>query len=884
VAGLWSVSMPAAQAAEPQDDSAQDEKVIVTGTRLKKVDISNLTPIISISREDIDKQGLASVKDVIDGLTQNTGGTFDNSFTFGFVPGASSVNLRGVGFGHTLVLIDGRRLPIYPIGIGGTDNFVDLSAIPMAFVERIDVLTDGASAVYGSDAVSGVINVITRKDIEGVTINYRFADTTDGGYQNQRFNLLTGARNGDTQIDLILDYWDQKALMATDRDYAASDVANPAGHYSIGGASFIGLLSGTVYQDPNCGSSAGALQGAGIPNVNVPVFSPTDSWCGYDRTPHRQLIAPQQRLSLMSRLSYEMTSDLSLFGRIGFSQSQTHVVAEPNFYGGGLFTGFGDTVPNNGGLVMAGAPNNPTTGSAFEEPGVYVRRLVEFGDRRSDIDDNSANLLLGLEGQLGHGLYEWELGISYNRTRLQTDANNILLSGLNRAVEDGLDLFQPIPQGVVESLGFNADRRSQSTNRAFDFAMTGDTPLELEGGPVQFAVAVEHVRESYDDTPDPLIMRGDAFDGASAGSGTRTHIGLGAELSFPFNERFEMDLALRWDDYRDDSDVGNAVSPRVAAAYQWNDDLLTRFSWGKSFRAPDMQRLFGAPTRGFTDIVDPAILEDSNGQPCTDPVNNPDCRPRFVESVNLQIDSNLDLEEEKGENLNLGVVWSPTKSFSLSADLYRIHLNNIVREVSPQSIVNICFELNLLCDLVQRDSNGTLSGSDAFIISFPLNFAENTTSGIDFSVDYRWHSELGQWHLQSSATWVHEFKTKIVAGADESDQIDQGFKPEWRLNAMLEWSKEDWGALVKWSYVDSIAGFFCVDCRSDQFIDSWHKVDANVHWLVNDYAKLRLGANNLFNEPPPTDPTQANWPWFPLGGGYYSAVGREVFVQLDVNF
>jgi len=181
-------------------------KIIVTGTRIKRIDINSLSPLISISREEIDNQGYANVKDVISNLTQNSGGTIDNSFTFGFTPGASAVNLRGVGFGQTLTLIDGRRLPIYPIGISGTTNFVDLSSIPMAFVERIEVLIDGASAIYGSDSVAGVINIVTRKNIEGISTSYRTSTTSDGGYQTQRFNLLTGARNGNTQLDVIIDY------------------------------------------------------------------------------------------------------------------------------------------------------------------------------------------------------------------------------------------------------------------------------------------------------------------------------------------------------------------------------------------------------------------------------------------------------------------------------------------------------------------------------------------------------------------------------------------------------------------------------------------------------------------------------------------------------
>ena len=464
---LLSLSLSIPEAAALQEKKGGEEKrneVVVTGSRLKKIDIDNLSPIIIIDREEIDRYGYANVKDVIDNMTQNTGGTMDNSATFGFTPGASAVNFRGLGFGQTLTLIDGRRLPIYPIGINGTTNFVDLSSIPMAFVERIEVLTDGASAIYGSDAVSGVINIITRKDIEGISLNFRTSMTSDGGYETQRFNLLTGARNGDTQLDVILDYWRQEPLWATDRNFADSDIANPRGSFSSGGSSFLGLETGTVYQDPNCGTPQDALSGAGVPNVNVPFFSTEDSWCGYDRSVHRQLIAPQERISLMTRIHYEINEDLEFNSRLGLSRLNTSTQLEPNFYGGGLLTGFGTLVPNRGGLVFPSAVNNPTTGTASEEAGVFVRRLVEFGPRITEIDNDAVNILSALRGTFADGLYDWEIGVSYNKTELNIDSNNIHLSALNAAVEGGLDLFRPIAQDTVDFLSFDSHQKAHSTN------------------------------------------------------------------------------------------------------------------------------------------------------------------------------------------------------------------------------------------------------------------------------------------------------------------------------------------------------------------------------------------------------------------------------------
>lgn len=868
-----------------QDSSATqdpEKKIIVTGSRIKKVDINNLTPILSISREDIDKQGFATVKDVIDGLTQNAGGTIDNSFVFGFTPAASTVNIRGIGFGHTLVLVDGRRLPIYPIGVGGTDNFVDLSSIPMAFVERVDVLTDGASAVYGSDAVSGVINVITRKEIEGISMNYRYSDTTDGGYETHRYNLLTGARNGDTQVDLIFDIWSQEALMATDRDYAATDVANPRGSYSGGGSSFI-ALSGNVYQDPNCGTPSDALGGEGVPDVEVSFFNPNEIWCGFDRSPYRQLIAPQDRFSLMTRLTYEINPDLTFFSRIGYSYSQTKTQLEPNFYGSGLFHTFDGVVDSNGGFVPAGAINNPTTGSALEESGFFIRRLVEFGPRRSDIENNAVNLLLGLDGSFGDGQYDWELGVAYNRTDVNADSNNVIISALHLAVDNGLNLFEPIPQNVVNSLSFTANQDSYSTNQSIDFSISGDLPFSLDAGPVQFAVALEHVSQKYKDDPDPLVLLGDAFDGRTSGGGDRKHLGLGGELSFPFSDNFEMDIALRWDDYQDDSNVNDAVSPRISMAYRPFDNLLTRLSWGRSFRAPDMQRLFGGDTQSFVDILDPEFLVDENGDPCTD-AQAPNCSPTLVQSVTRLVGSNVDLKEEEGSNLSAGIVWEAREDLTFTVDYFQIELDEVVTTLSAQSIVDICSEFGELCEFISRDAQGTLFGNGAFIESDAINFAERDTRGIDLVVDYDWQNELGNWSTNFSVTWIEEHETRLFRGTRGIENVGLGILPEYRANLVVDWSSEDWGATLRMNYVDSLAGIFCFPCSRDQFSDSWLTTSVSARFDYSEFTRIRFGINNLTNEEPPEDPSQNNWPWFNNGGGYYNAIGRELYLQIDTRF
>lgn len=863
-AGLSLATTPLSAA---EDDGAREERVVITGSRIKRVDAEGVSPVVSITREEMDRQGLATVQDVIDGLTQNAGGSIDQSFTFGFTPAASSVNLRGFGFGRTLTLLDGRRMPIYPVGISGTTNFVDLSSIPTAMIERIDILTDGASAIYGSDAVSGVINIITRKDINGSDLTLRRSVTADGGADTSRFQFLSGVTTDKTTVDFIVDYWKQGALYARDRDYAGSDVANARGAYSIGGSSFLGLDTGTIYQDPNCGTPNDALGGLGQPDQVIPIFSANDTWCGFDRTAYRMLFSPSEQKSATGRVTYEINPDLSFFGRVGFSDQTNYVELEPNFYGGGFFTGFGTLVPNNGAILPGNAVNNPTAGTANEEQGVFVRRLVEYGPRTSKFKTTGVNFLAGLEGVAFDGMFDWELGWSYMRSDVGVRRNNIILSALNAEVDNGLDLFQPIPQSVVDTTSYLATRDAYSWTRGIDFSLSGDLPFELAGGPVQFAAAIDKQHQEYFDESDPITTAGEGFDGASAGGGDRDYTGVAVEFRMPFTNELELNLAVRRDSYDDRSDVGSATSPRVALMYSPLDTLKFRATWGESFRAPDMQRLFGSRTRGFVTVTDP-FLNDVT-----------------VQSVNVFTGSNLALEEEQGENLNIGVVWEAMDSLTVTADYYQIELENIVAAPTAQFILNTCFNSGNLCELITRDSQGTLQGNDAFIESTAQNLSLQEITGIDLTINYDWQTELGNFNSRFSWSWVDEFTTQFDENSAPVENISLGALPENRINANLGWSNDVYNANIRVSYVDELAGGFCGgSCTSDQFIDAYTTVNLSFGYDMGDYGRFLFGVNNVTNEAPPEDPTANNWPWFLNAGGYYSAKGREFSLQYTQSF
>jgi iron complex outermembrane recepter protein len=904
------------------EESAQEEdnRIIITGSKIKRSQAEGPSPVVTITREDMEKQGYATLQDAMDSLVQNTGGSVDQSFTFGFVPGASSIDLRGFGNGRSLTLIDGKRLPVYPVANSGTDNFVDLSAIPASMIERVEILTDGASAIYGSDAVSGVINIITRKDIEGVEVSVRLGDTSDGGYENERVSFVAGATTGKTSVSVLAEYQHNEPLMASQRDYAASDTADPRGAYSAGGASFVAVGAGfasEIIAYDQCGNPNDEL-GSRLVDTGV-----AGDYCRYNRTQHRQLFPENDRAAISARIDHELTNDVSLYARAGFSSYQTQSQLEPNFYGGWWFgTQPGNnfaTVANSSvgtvlsgvdfgtladgspdymwGLVAAGSSNNPTTGTANEREGFFVRRLFEYGERRSNIKNDGVNALVGLEGVFGNAGYEWEASLGYNQTRLGITRPNIISSVFNNLVSEGLDLFQIIPQSVIDRSTYLSTRSSESNNVLFDFQISGELPFELAGGAPSFAVFGDFERQWFFNSADPITLAGDAFDGGSAGAGSREHSGIGFEINFPVLEVLDIDIAVRNDKYNDASDVGSALSPRIAMTYRPTDEILIRMSAGQSFRAPDLQRLFGATTNAFTTVNDPNFCQDPANPNTPQLASSSFCQSDPTagvwqqQSIGVTTGSNVALEEEEGENFNIGAVWNVNDDLSVTLDYYNIKLENIVSQPSAQFMINQCNSTGTrFCDNVARNPQGLIAGVSATA----QNLSLQEITGADLTIRYGLDtSNIGKFDFTAEFAWVDSLETQFDESSDVIENTGLASIPDLRTNLTADWNMDNWGATLRWTWTGEMCGVngggnpdgSCIDGGpDDEFIEDYAITNLSFRHNFGDAGRVSLGVNNVFNEDPAVDPTNNQWPWFFNNGGFSNPIGREYSVTYTYNF
>lgn len=883
-----------------KESVVETETIVVTGSRIRRVAQEGPMPTIVVTREQIDNLGYTTVKEVLGNLTNNSGGTFDVGRSFSTGKGTQSVNLRGFGAGRTLILLDGRRLPVYPQGRGsGSDAFVDLSTIPASLVERVEVVLDGASAVYGSDAIGGVINIITRRDIENSEVIARVSGSDEGGGSAQRYQFLQGLKSGDTSIQLVGEYSTQSVLRQTDRDYAASDFGN--GGLGSLGSSFV-TDDRRAIADPNCGTPADAIGGLGVP---------ANGLCLFDRSQFREFIPDGEKGSLYLRADRRLR-EIDSFLRLGYARNHQRIMQEPGQFQGGDSLAFTSTriVPNSEfpagrrpGTVPAGASNNPTTGSGAESGGFFQRRLVEFGQRGTDLTIESFNGVVGFGGEIGE--YAWSLGLARNEVRLEGISPTVLSSVLDDEVSNrGLNLFAPIPGSVVARARHDRVEDGRSRNSTIDGTFDGPVGVSLAGGPIRFAVHADYADERYTDRFDAVTEAGDTLEPGFGGGGDRKYSGAGVEFSLPVLSSLELGIAGRYDRYDDDSDVGGAFSPSLRAALRPWSFLLLRASYSESFRAPDLQRLFGANTAVFSPVVDTPRCTAAGGQPGT-PVdlNDPNDPCRVILNVPTLTGSNTALEEEEGESFNVGLVLKPVRDLEFRIDYYEVKLDDLVSSLGAQQILDNCASTGAFCGQIRRNPDGLIGtpttggDSQALISAVALNLAQQEVHGYDVGTSYRF-ALPGYGSFDADFNWSHLTSLRVRSFPDRPDVQQIGFGqtvrvPQDRFALTLDWSLSRFGATLRLDRIGEYpgAGGLSAPARKNQFVDPYSTVNLQGRVEFGKFGAIRVGVDNLLDEDFPQDPTflpgnSNTQNQYIIGAAtlYASPLGRQGYLQYELRF
>jgi iron complex outermembrane receptor protein len=415
---LASLAAAPSVSAEEGQNVEKLQKIKVTGSRISTTQVEGPSPVTMISAKDIEARGFNSAADILGSLSQNSG-VMNQTDSFSFTPAAQSVNLRGLGAGKTLVLVDGRRLPQYPLAQEGSSNFTDIGQIPVAAIERVEILTDAGSAIYGSDAIGGVVNFILKKDFDGVAVKAKYGDTTGGGNQHGRVDIVAGSQWERARAMVVGQFSGNEILKNKDRDWAGLDKSDRSsfGNFSSYGANF---------QKPSGALVATAADCSGLIGENAVKLA--SGKCGYNRAGDRTLKPEDKQYDLMGRGEYDITDNVTAMVELRWGTKETNSQFEPN--------------PLEVKVTAADA------GNPYGQDGSYVRRLVEFGPRQSNTTSDATAFTTGLTGTLADK-YEWETYAGYATQDVTTD-NPAVLKTLEDAVRQGdVDLFQRIDPATV---------------------------------------------------------------------------------------------------------------------------------------------------------------------------------------------------------------------------------------------------------------------------------------------------------------------------------------------------------------------------------------------------------------------------------------------------
>jgi iron complex outermembrane receptor protein len=619
----------------------QETTVTVTGSRLKRVDSEGALPVTVISREQIDTSGATSVAEVIRSVTFAAAGNFRPQ-SGSSAQSWASVDLKGLGSGRTLVLIDGRRAPKAPM-VGSAS---DMNSIPLGAIERIEILTDGASAVYGSDAIGGVVNIITRKDFEGFQIMAGFTNPSNDGGERREASLLFGTSGKNGRVMGGMSFNGRGMVFTRQRPWGVD----------LGVSSF-----GNNYITTK---GLKAVPG-GCTDTNF--WTASNGTCSYNFNAVAADEASVKNTALFTKGEYKINENWKMYGNASITRVES----------------FGRYAPTPGVVTLsATSPNNiaAQVDPAMAGRSVSLRhRFAAAGNRDTNTDNNVYDLLVGTQGSFGK--MDVDAGFRWTDSQYRELGRNYIVGPLaEKYMNSGeYNIFKPSqnPDYVLNAIKATIGR--DAFFRIAEAYTTMSMPLmRLAGGDAQILFGAERRTEKYQDLYDSLSEAGVILGSAgNSAGGNRSVNSYFTESVLPVAKGVELSLAARHESY---SDYGSDTSPKAAVRWKIRPNLLVRGAVGTGFAAPSLPILTQKESFSAESVIDPATYVAFGGKPA-------DANTKQVQ-VDTYFIANPDLSSEKSENASIGVVWDATDKVSLKADYWQIKITDKIASIGAQTLVD----------------------------------------------------------------------------------------------------------------------------------------------------------------------------------------------------
>lgn len=868
-----------------ENDDAQVEEIVVTGSLIPREsnNLESMSPISVVSDEEMAERGYISIGDVMKNATQNSGYSEGKSSNLlgRYTTGGQEVNMRGFGAGRTLVLVNGRRIADYPLPFGGEQNGADIGTIPMAAVSRVEILSAGASAIYGSDAVGGVVNYITKRDMEQTSLNLTSGMYGQGFGEFVQGSFVTGQSFSRGSFTFGIEAYHNEDILISDVDYFTDQ-----GPYDVG-----------MVQMARVNGTNGSLIGFEATNGRCAELGLEDNEasCTTDMNKFTSISPLIDQVSSFFDGRFTLNDDIELFATVMASGNEYKSINGLPYWSGTVLREDGSEYS----LI--------TRGFSADELGTTDIRDEQF----------MWTGLFGAKGGIDLGYDTWYWDVSYSRGKFNTKnrytslkeegVRNWLLDGAT-AVENypGLDytyivdggfydsqlasnIYRPVQPGEVDDLIGQNTTRAHSTSDSLTFTLTGSlSDFDIFASPVKFAIRSEIAQQTTEIRPDERALddtgNGWYRVGAVSSKGKRNRKAHSTELEIPVLDNLDVSLAGRYDHYNDASSIGGRLSTQAKYIYRPTDWFKLRGGYSQTFRAPDMFNIYGT-TEGFEqvpDLLTPGCYDGENYY----------CGYSTV-ATEFQPDRNL--SEETGSDMSFGAIWTPTPDFYLTMDWYNAELKNLVL---PESGASVLFKewqcengflesSEQLCADIKSRITRSEFGTIEEIVRRPVNQDRLERTGFDIQGSYFFEAEkYGLFTTSFAYSRALDFKLISFAGDDPIDLThgEPGFStPSHTTRVSLNWYNPLTTGKAVAAGINVLRRGGIRNYLGTQEIEPIYDTNMSVAYQFSHKGQISLVAQNLMNTPP-VDNRSGFWPGFWTHLQAQSAMGRAFFLQLGYQF
>jgi len=887
-------SAPATTGQDQSQNTKQLQTITVTGSALPRVDTETPSPVTVITAQQIARSGYTTISDVVRSISADNSGSIPNAFTNGFAAGASGVALRGLTVNSTLVLIDGQRAASYAVSDDGQRSFVDLNTIPLAAVERIEVLKDGASSIYGSDAIAGVVNIILRPSFQGIEGTADVGNSQHGGGFTKKATFMAGT--GDLDKDrynayFSVQYEKDNAIYARDRGFPYNtDDLSP-----IGGPTpeVPGNNTGSTVGSITNPAAGGLLQPLGNCTGGTKlVTNSAGSYCSQNLAGQYGLIQPQmEQGGIYGRFTVKINETTKAYLSASYMQSKVWGINQP------AQIQTSTPVNTNNITLPVGNPSNP-----FAEPAPIN---YAFGDipRGTNYTNHNMRLVGGVQGTMGDWNYNTTATI--NHTSLDTNQfGYINYTALISAINNGTYNFanpSSNSAAVRASLAPGYAKTSTSDLDSLDFNANREL-WDLPGGPMGLAVGAQVRHEAQND---PTLNPNFEFQGLGNATtkGSRDVAGTYAELDMPLLESLEADVSGRFDHY---SDVGNNFSPKIGLKWKPLDWVAIRGTYSKGFRAPSFAENGSSSAQGFVTVTPPDSFQALHGG------NAYSSSPYAISEYTL---ANRNIKPEKADSFTFGVVVQPTSWLNASVDYYNIRKSNVITSPDYGSALAAYWAnggtvpgVTITPDLADPQHPGALA-RPAVLTGEYINANSLKTSGVDVDIQGHWDFGSVKYISELQGTQIFKWQMILPGGIVQNYVGTQGpynlssgagtprTKGSWS-NTIIYGPLSVTGTLYYTSGYQEIAEDVGVGTGSCLFLNaagnafmpsnchvgSFYDFDLTGSYDINQHVAITASLMNAFDRKAPFDP--ANYAALNYNPTYSQsgAVGRFWNVGVKVKF